>query len=44
MIPSDKKFEKVFVKQGQRICKIQDETKFRGQAEIFLKEYFEEFN
>jgi hypothetical protein len=44
MIPSYKKFEKVFVNQGKRICKIQDETSFRKEAEIFLKEYFEEFN
>ena len=44
MIPSDKKFEKVFVKKGQRICKIKDETEFRKQAELFLKEYFEEFH
>ena len=44
MIPSDKKFEKVFVKKGQRICKIQDETEFRKQAELLLKEYFEEFH
>jgi hypothetical protein len=44
IIPSDKKFEKVFLKEGNRICKIQDETSFRKEAEIFLKEYFEEFN
>jgi hypothetical protein len=44
MIPSDKKFKKIFVKKGQKICKIQDETELRKQAELFLKEYFEEFH
>ena len=40
---SDENFESLFVRMGQRICNIEDETEFRKQAEVFLHEYFEEF-
>lgn len=43
IIPADAKFEKVYAKKGQQLCKIQDEIEFREQAGVFLKEYFEEF-
>jgi formylmethanofuran dehydrogenase subunit C len=42
-IPTDLKFDKRYAMKGFKICKIEDETEFREQAQVFLKEYFEVF-